>query len=48
VLKFLQQGNTKQAGASSNSVLSAFLDADGDGDTDIGDAISIAGRFLSR
>ena len=25
-----------------------ILDADGDGDTDIGDAISIAGVFLSR
>jgi hypothetical protein len=48
VLKFLQQGNTKQAGTGGNSVLSAFLDSDGDGDTDIGDAISIAGRFLNR
>ncbi len=48
VLKFLQQGNTKQASTGGNSVLSAFLDSDGDGDTDIGDAISIAGRFLNR
>jgi hypothetical protein len=48
VLKFLQQGNTKQASAGGNSVLSAFLDSDGDGDTDIGDAISIAGRFLNQ
>lgn len=47
VLKFLQQGNAKQTGAANNSVLSAFLDSDGDGDTDIGDAISVAGRFLN-
>jgi hypothetical protein len=48
VLKFLQQGNTKQTGAGRNSVLSTFLDSDGDGDTDIGDAMSIAGRFLNQ
>lgn len=48
VLKFLQQGNTTQTAAGGNSVLSTFLDSDGDGDTDIGDAISIAGRFLNR
>jgi uncharacterized protein YidB (DUF937 family) len=46
VLKFLQQGNTKQAGSGGNSVLSTFLDSDNDGDFDIGDAMSVASRFL--
>ena len=31
-----------------NTVLNGFLDADGDGDVDIGDAMSMAGRFLQR
>ncbi|MBW4468192.1 MAG: DUF937 domain-containing protein [Pegethrix bostrychoides GSE-TBD4-15B] len=34
--------------ASANTVLNGFLDADGDGDVDIGDAMSMAGRFLQR
>lgn len=46
VLKFLQQGNTRQAGQGGNSVLSTFLDSDNDGDFDIGDAMSVASRFL--
>lgn len=32
----------------SNSVLNMFLDADNDGAVDVGDAISIAGRFLNQ
>lgn len=57
VLLFLQSGSAKQSsaqqsnvqrGGSSNSVLSAFLDSDRDGDVDVGDAISVAGQFLSR
>ena len=31
-----------------NTVLNGFLDADGDGDVDIGDAMSMAGRFLQH
>lgn len=31
-----------------NSVLNAFLDSDGDGDVDLGDAMSMAGRFLQK
>ena len=46
VLNLLQTGASKQPGQGRNSVLSAFLDADQDGDTDIGDAISIAGQFM--
>ena len=46
VLKFLQQGNTKQTGQGSNTVIATFLDSDNDGDFDIGDAMSVAGRFL--
>jgi hypothetical protein len=34
--------------AGSNPVLGSFLDADGDGDVDIGDAMSMAGRYLSQ
>ncbi|MEM7769513.1 MAG: DUF937 domain-containing protein [Cyanobacteria bacterium P01_E01_bin.6] len=42
-------GGTSQATASSNnSVLDAFLDSDGDGDVDLGDALSMAGRFLRK
>lgn len=47
--------NSQTAGASTastagttNTVLDGFLDADGDGDVDIGDAMSMAGRFLQR
>ncbi|MFM7425683.1 MAG: hypothetical protein ACKO7W_11940 [Elainella sp.] len=31
-----------------NTVLDSFLDADGDGDVDIGDAMSMAGCFLNQ
>lgn len=31
-----------------NSVLSAFLDADGDGDVDVGDAMRLAGRYMNQ
>lgn len=51
VLQFLQSGSAKQPSArgtgGSNSVLSAFLDSDRDGDVDVGDAISVAGQFLN-
>jgi len=42
------QGTTQQASpGTSNNVLNAFLDADGDGDVDLGDAMGMAGRFLN-
>lgn len=57
VLSLLKQGNSNQMGqvgtpagaqTGSNPVLNGFLDADGDGDVDIGDAMSMAGRFLNQ
>ncbi len=55
VLSLLKQGNSSQAGQAgqagtqtSNNVLNGFLDADGDGDVDIGDAMSMAGRYLNQ
>jgi hypothetical protein len=44
VMNVLQTGNA-QGG---NPVLNAFLDADGDGDVDISDAMQMAGRYLSH
>jgi hypothetical protein len=40
VLNFLQSGG--------NPLLNQFLDADGDGDVDIADAIKLASRFLGK
>lgn len=49
VLKFLQSGASSQNPQSGgNSVLNSFLDADGDGDVDISDAMGMASRFLKR
>ncbi|MBD3882217.1 DUF937 domain-containing protein [Phormidium tenue FACHB-886] len=53
VLNFLKAGSQNQSystpqSTNSNPVLSSFLDADGDGDVDIGDAMSMAGRYLSQ
>ncbi|GAB4229310.1 MAG: DUF937 domain-containing protein [Elainellaceae cyanobacterium] len=52
VLNFLKTGATKSNvpndRAGSNSVLNSFLDADGDGDVDIADAMGMAGRYLSQ
>ncbi len=49
VLNFLQSGTSSQNPQSDgNSVLSSFLDADGDGDVDISDAMGMASRFLGR
>ncbi|WP_017720267.1 DUF937 domain-containing protein [Kamptonema formosum] len=49
VLNFLKMGgnaqNTQQSG---NPVLSSFLDADGDGDVDIADAMQLGNRFFNR
>jgi hypothetical protein len=45
-LNFLKTGNNGQGGG--NSVLNSFLDADGDGSFDMGDAIQMASRYLGR
>ena len=48
VLKFLQTGGSTSPGQGqgSNPVLNSFLDADGDGDVDIADALRMAGRYM--
>ena len=49
VLQFLQSGTSSQNPQSAgNAVLNSFLDADGDGDVDISDAMGMASRFLGR
>ena len=49
VLQFLQSGtNTQNPQGGGNNVLSSFLDADGDGDVDISDAMGMASRYLGR
>lgn len=51
VLNLLKTGAANQGSAhnpNSNSVLNMFLDADNDGAVDLGDAISLAGRFMQR
>ncbi len=47
VLNLLKTGtNTQQSASTSNSVLNSFLDADGDGDVDIADAIRLGGQYF--
>lgn len=55
VLNLLKTGNRKTAYAAKqnnaiggNSVLQSFLDADGDGDVDVADAMIMASRHLGR
>jgi hypothetical protein len=48
VLNFLKTGNNSQGGGGGNPVLNSFLDADGDGDVDMGDLMSQASGFLGR
>lgn len=48
VLSLLKTGNNKGNLQENNSVASAFLDADGDGDVDMTDALSMASRYLGR
>jgi membrane-bound lytic murein transglycosylase B len=49
VLNLLQTGtNTRNPRQGNNPVLSGFLDADGDGDVDIADAMRLAGRYLNK
>jgi hypothetical protein len=46
VLKFLNMG-TSTSGQGGNSLLKTFLDSDRDGDTDLGDLMKFANRFLN-
>lgn len=46
VLNFLKTGSKSGNTLASNSVLSSFLDADGDGDVDMADAIQMASKYL--
>jgi uncharacterized protein YidB (DUF937 family) len=46
VLNFLKMGNNT-SGQGGNSLLNTFLDSDRDGDTDLGDMMKFANRFLN-
>lgn len=46
VLNFLQAGSNSDKSLGNNPILSSFLDADGDGDVDIADAIKLAGKYI--
>lgn len=48
VLNMLQTGSTTQGVQGRNTVLNTFLDADRDGNVDMGDAIGMLGRFLNN
>ncbi len=49
ILNLLKTGAVSQSSSGKgNSVLSAFLDNDRDGDVDIGDAIAMAGEYLNK
>lgn len=47
-LKLLSSGasQNQESATGGNSVLGAFMDSDGDGDVDMGDALSMASRYL--
>jgi hypothetical protein len=46
VMGLLNMGSTKPGVPGGNPILNAFLDSDKDGDTDLGDVMKFAGRFL--
>jgi hypothetical protein len=48
VLNLLKMGSAQGETSGQNSILSGFLDADGDGDVDLGDAMGMAGRFMNQ
>jgi uncharacterized protein YidB (DUF937 family) len=52
VLNLLKTGSSAPAAqggsTGTNSVLNTFLDADGDGDVDLGDTLSMASRYLGQ
>lgn len=47
VLGLLNMGKSK-GGMGSNPLLKSFLDSDRDGDTDLGDVLNLANRFLKK
>jgi hypothetical protein len=47
VLGLLNMGSSKSGQQGSNGLLNTFLDGDRDGDTDLGDVMKFAGRFLN-
>jgi hypothetical protein len=48
VLNLLKMGSPQGETSGQNSILSGFLDTDGDGDVDLGDAMGMAGRFMNQ
>ncbi len=49
ILQFLQTGsNANNPQGEANPILNNFLDADGDGDVDMGDALSMASKYLNQ
>ena len=48
VLNLLQGGNNTQNPQAGNSLLNTFLDGNHDGNLDLGDALSMASKFMSR
>ncbi len=48
VLNMLQSGQTQGAQSGSNPVLNTFLDANHDGNVDLGDVMGMAGQFLNQ
>ncbi len=48
VLNLLKTGNSTSNMQGNNSIASTFLDSDGDGDVDMGDAMRMASRYLGR
>ena len=48
VLKLLKTGNNSANSLNSNSVLNSFLDADGDGDVDLADAMKMTAKYLNK
>ncbi|OUC13928.1 MAG: hypothetical protein B0A82_14695 [Alkalinema sp. CACIAM 70d] len=48
ILNFLQSGASSQSGSGTNNpVLNLFLDANQDGNVDLGDAMNLAAKFLN-
>ena len=47
VLNLLKTGETAEEGSTSNSLVSSFIDQDGDGDTDLSDVMGMA-NMMSR
>jgi hypothetical protein len=47
VMNFFNMGASAPGSRGGNPLLSAFLDSDRDGDTDLGDVMKFAGRFLN-